>query len=204
MNCLLVFDKMTFAIHLIFTSLAGIIFRPHFTTFCSCFVIIFLEKKTFLQVRHIVLDLMFYEIPSWKKRFLGFTATSCLSIFSIVYHTLYMLQHLIFNEFLEVNWFNIFHMNCLLGFRKMTFTIHLIFTSHAGIIFSPLFTTFCSCFVITSLEKIKHIVLHLMFYEFLSKKESFLVSTATLLNCLPHSMRGTRSSINFFSKENGF
>ena len=69
----------------------------------------------------------------------------------------------------------------------MTFTIHLIFTFHAGIIFRPLFTTFCSCFVITSLEKIKHIVLHLLFYEFLSKKESFLVSTATLLNCLPHS-----------------
>ena len=49
--------------------------------------------------------------------------------------------------------FNILHMNCFLGFRNMTFTIHLIFTSPAGIIFRPLFTTVCPCFVIIFLEK---------------------------------------------------
>ena len=50
-------------------------------------------------------------------------------------------------NFLKLKLFcNILHMNCLLGFRKMTFTIHLIVTSLAGIIFRPLFTTFCSYF----------------------------------------------------------
>ena len=70
--------------------------------------------------------------------------------------------------------FNILHINYLLGFRKMTFTIHLIFTSLAGMKLRPLFTTFCSCLVIIFLEKkitalhVKHMILHLMFYEFLS------------------------------------
>ena len=40
--------------------------------------------------------------------------------------------------------FNILHINCLLGFCKMTFTIYFIFTSLACIIFIPLFTSFCS------------------------------------------------------------
>ena len=36
--------------------------------------------------------------------------------------------------------------NCLFGFCKMTFTLPLIFTSLAGIIFRPLFTAFCKCY----------------------------------------------------------
>ena len=54
--------------------------------------------------------------------------------------------------------FNILNIHCLLGFYKMTFTIHLIFTAPAGIIFRPLFTTFCLCFVIIFLEKITFVV----------------------------------------------
>ena len=56
--------------------------------------------------------------------------------------------------------FNILHMNYLLGFRKMTLTIHLIFTSPAGIIFRPPFTIFCSCFVIIFLKKDIWFLLH--------------------------------------------
>ena len=69
-----------------------------------------------------------------------------------------MLCHFVFDEFLEVKnrfWHSMhvmlkivfinIHMNCLLGFRKMTFTIHLLFASLAGMIFRPWFTTFCSC-----------------------------------------------------------
>ena len=46
---------------------------------------------------------------------------------------------------LKIVFFNILHINYLLGFRKMTFTIHLIFTSPAGMKFRTLFTPFCSC-----------------------------------------------------------
>ena len=77
--------------------------------------------------------------------------------------------------------FNILHMNCFLGFRNMTFTIHLVFTSPAGIIFRPLFTTFCTSFVIIFLEN-KHMVWHLMLYEFLSWKKCYLTFIAT--SCL--------------------
>ncbi len=38
--------------------------------------------------------------------------------------------------------YNILNMNYLMGFYKMTFKIHFIFTSLAGIIFGPLFSTF--------------------------------------------------------------
>ena len=52
--------------------------------------------------------------------------------------------------------FIILNMNCILGFRKMTFKIHLIFTSLAGIIFRPLFSTFCSCYKFYTLSRKSH------------------------------------------------
>ena len=83
------------------------------------------------------------------------------------------------------------HINCLLGFRKITFTIHLIFTSLAGITFRPRFTTFCSCYLFchylsqkNQIFRVKHMVCfipflkvfhmfhmfyHLMIVEFLSQ-----------------------------------
>ena len=47
---------MTFTIHLIFTSLAGIIFRPFFTTFCSCYMFCFLSfsKRS-----------LYFELSTW-------------------------------------------------------------------------------------------------------------------------------------------
>ena len=50
MYCLKEFRKMSFTIHFDFSLLAGIIIRPLFTTFYSCFVIIFLEKIPFFML----------------------------------------------------------------------------------------------------------------------------------------------------------
>ena len=61
---------------------------------------------------------------------------------------------------------NIFHMNCLLESRKMTFTIHFIFTF---LTFRPLFTTFCRWY---------------LFYDYFSSHYTFLASTATLSSSL--------------------
>ena len=47
MYCLLVFPKMPFTIHFIFTPLTGKIFWPLFTTFCSCFDMIVLKNHSF-------------------------------------------------------------------------------------------------------------------------------------------------------------
>ena len=89
----------------------------------------------------------------------------------------------------------------------MTFTIHFIFTFLAGIIFRPLFIKFYPWFLFSFLKKItffrvKHMVLHSMFFEFLnalphsmhvsammfckipSQEQLFLVSTATLSSLL--------------------
>ena len=82
--------------------------------------------------------------------------------------------------------YNILNMNYLLGFHKMTFKIHLIFTSLAGIIFRPLFSTFCSCYKFYTLSRkkslffrVKHMVLLLTFDEFLFQEKFILVSTAS-------------------------
>ena len=151
MNCLLGCCKMTFMSHLIFTSLAGMIFRPHFTTFCTCFVIIFLEKH-FFRVQHMLQHMIFYEFLSKNM----FSRIHFNFVFIIFLNGLPHSMHgtWCFMKFSKLKIvFNILNMNYLLGFRKMTFTIPLIFTSPAGMKFRPLFTTFCSCFVIIFLEK---------------------------------------------------
>ena len=69
--------------------------------------------------------------------------------------------------------------SCLFGFCKMTFTIHLIFTFLAGIIFRPLFTTFCSyfCYHLSGKKiavfRAKYMVLHLKFDEFVFQEKIF-------------------------------
>ena len=52
-------------------------------------------------------------------------------------HTMHVTSYGVSSLFSNV--FNILHMNCLLEFRKITFTIHFFFTFLTGIIFRPLF-----------------------------------------------------------------
>ena len=54
---------MTFTIHLLFASLAGIIFRPWFTTFYSCYMFChnLSRKKLLFSCEAYVLQLMFDE-----------------------------------------------------------------------------------------------------------------------------------------------
>ena len=89
MNCLLGCCKMTFTIHPLFTSLVGMIFRPLLTTFCSCFVIILLEKITFFVFSTCCSTRNFMNF-FLKKCFLASTATLCSLFFLIVYQTLFM------------------------------------------------------------------------------------------------------------------
>ena len=51
-------------------------------------------------------------------------------------HTMHVTSYGVSSLFSNV--FNILHMNCLLEFRKITFTIHFFFTFLTGIIFRPL------------------------------------------------------------------
>ena len=97
--------------------------------------------------------------------------------------------------------FNILHMNYLLGFLNMTFTIHLIFRSPAGMIVRPLLSTFCPCFVIIFLEKkslflcIAHgMALYVVWISFLKKVLPHIHCNFVFIplfkanNCLPNSM----------------
>ena len=108
-------------------------------------------------------------------------ATLCLMNFlksKIVFDILCMLWYFMFMNFskLKIVFIDL-HMNCLLGFRKMTFTIHLIFASLAGKYsdHGSLPSAHVICFVIIFLEKnyffhVKHMVLQLMFDDFFFKK----------------------------------
>ena len=120
----LVFRKMSFLIHLDFSLLAVIIFRPLFTTFylmlstwyfTSCFMNFFWRKN----YSHINCDFLFITFLNDLPHTMHVTSYGVSSLFS--------------------NVFNILHMNCLLEFRKITFTIHFYFTFVTGIIFRPLF-----------------------------------------------------------------
>ena len=93
MNYLLGFHKMTFKIHLIFTSLAGIIFRPLFSTFCSCskFYTLSQKKSLFFRVKHMVLLLTFDEFLFQEKFILVSTASSGSSLFFIVFNTMHFI-----------------------------------------------------------------------------------------------------------------
>ena len=87
--CVLVFRKMFFLIHFIFTFLAGKIYRPLFTTFYPLFVIIFHEKITFFHVKHMVLHLMFDEFLSPHYTFIASTATLCSSQWFTTFYACY-------------------------------------------------------------------------------------------------------------------
>ena len=91
---LLVFRKITFRIHLNFSPLAGTIFRPLCTSFCSCFVYPF-DKITFFMKSTWYCTWSFMNF-FLRKMFLPSTATSCSSLFSMVYHTLSMFHHKMF------------------------------------------------------------------------------------------------------------
>ena len=103
----IVFRKMTFTIHLIFTSLAGIILRRFLTTFCSCFMFClssFSKRSLFFVL------IPWYCIWCFMNFFVGIfflasTATLCSSLFpklTMVCHTLYMIWYLMFYELLEI------------------------------------------------------------------------------------------------------
>ena len=86
-------------------------------------------------------------------------STICTMDFLKLQIIIAMLWHVMFLKISKLKIvFKIIHINCVCGFRMMTFTIYLIFTSLAGVIFKPHFTTFCSCFVIIFLEKITFLV----------------------------------------------
>ena len=121
-------------------------------------------------------------IFSLRKMFLSSAATLCSSLFFIICHTLCMALNVY--EFLKLKKKSkIIHMNCLLEFRKMTFTIHFIFT------FLNISTTFHYVLFMFWYDRsqkslffhIKHMVLHLMFDEFLSPHNTFLA--CTVISC---------------------
>ena len=146
-TCLLGFCKMTFTIYLIFTSIAVIIFSPLFTTFCSFYVFCYYlsRKNHFFMLSTWYYTWFFKKCFLWKNSF-HINHNFIFSMNLLKLKIIGMLWHLIFLKFLKLKiGFNIFHINCLLGFRKMTFTIYLIFTLLAGVIFRPLFSTrFCT------------------------------------------------------------
>ena len=89
---------------------------------------------------------------------------------------------------------------CLSGFRKMTFTIHLIFTFLAGLIFRPLFSKFCSCFVLFFMLSTWYLTWCLM--NFFLRKKYFRIHCNFLCitfleakNCLPHSLHVTAQDV---------
>ena len=123
MNCLLGYCKMTFMIHLIFTSLAGMIFRPHFTTFGSCFVIIFLKEITFFHVQYMLQHKTFYEFFSKKM----FSRIHCNFVFLTFLNGLSHSMHgtLCLMKFSKLKIvFNILHMNYFLGLRDIYDSSH--------------------------------------------------------------------------------
>ena len=139
MNCLLEFCKITFTIYFIFTFLAGIMFKPLFTTFYPCFLLSFSKKITFFMLStwyctwclmHLFLLITLFSHPLQLCAHLN-------SLPHSIHGTLWFMNFSLLKIIL-----NIFHVNSLFGFCKMTFTIHLIFTFLAGIIFRPLFTAF--------------------------------------------------------------
>ena len=128
MNCLLEFSKMTFTIRFIFTFLTGIILRPLFTTFCSCFLISFSKKLTFFMLG------TWYCIRCLMNFFL------LITLFS---HPLQFRAHLnCLPHFMNLSMLNIIldisQMHCLFVFRKMFFLIHFDCSPLADIIFYSL------------------------------------------------------------------
>ena len=137
MYCLLVFRKMPFMIHFIFTPLTGKIFWPLFTTFCSCFDMIVLKNHSFfvLSTWYCTWCLMNFF---WRKNYSHIHCNFLFITFlNDLPHSMHVTSYGVSSLFSNV--FNILHMNCLLEFRKITFTIHFFFTFLTGIIFRPLF-----------------------------------------------------------------
>ena len=117
MNCLLEFRKMTFTIHFIFTFLAGIIFRPLFTTFYPCFLLSFSKKITFFMLStwycircflsffHLItlfshpLQLCLHHFLNRLRHSPHFHLPRCFITFFNVFNILHVLQHKMFVEF---------------------------------------------------------------------------------------------------------
>ena len=138
----------------------------------------FLYDRNLLPHSVHVCHLVFYEFPP-KYHFFTFSRQTGFDI-------LCMLHHLMFMNFSKIKIVFLHSPHaCVLVFRKMFFMIHFIFTFLAGKIYWPLFTTFYPLFVIIFHEKItffhvKHMVLHLMFDEFLSPHYTFFACTTIL------------------------
>ena len=128
-HCLMEFRKMSFPIQFDFSLLAGIIIRPLFTTFCSCFFIIFLEKITFFMLGTC------YCIGCLVNFFLGNNVFSQPLQFCSHLNCLPNFMNLaILNIILDI-----FQMHCLLVFAEIPFTIQMNFSLLAGILVHSLF-----------------------------------------------------------------
>ena len=93
--CLFGFCKITCTLHLIFTSLAGIIFRPLFTAFCKCYRIWCLFNffpRNFSHALHLVHHVHFnwhvFSISSKEKSF-AYTLQLCLHDVSLLFLTIF-------------------------------------------------------------------------------------------------------------------
>ena len=86
------------------------------TWYCTCCCMTFFWRKKYSHIR---CDFLFITFLNDLPHSMHVTSYGVSSLFS--------------------NVFNILHMNCLLEFRKMTFTIHFFFTFLTDIIFRPLF-----------------------------------------------------------------
>ena len=126
MYCLMEFCKMSFPIHFDFSLLSGIIMRPLFTSFCSCFLLSFQKKITFFMLG------TWYCIRCFLSFFLGkmfsrihcnfvfITLLNCLPQFHLprcfitflnVFNILHVLQYKMFVEFTQEKMFFRIHCN---------------------------------------------------------------------------------------------
>ena len=99
----IVFRKMTFTIHLIFTSLAGIILRRFLTTFCSCFMFClssFSKRSLFFVL------IPWYCIWCFMNFFVGifFSRIHCNFVFITFPKADNGLPHSIYDMVLDVLW----------------------------------------------------------------------------------------------------
>ena len=124
-NCF--FCSIARFIKLSYLHLAGIIFRPLFSTFCSCYMFYTLSQKSHYFFVLSTLLLMFDEFLFWEKFILASTASSCSSLFFIVFNSmhfialdlssLFLMWKIIFNHTWHVRaqdvFFNLLENKCL-------------------------------------------------------------------------------------------
>ena len=96
-----------------------------------------LKPPVVSEVQHVALHLLPPVLPPvYLDLGLGDVTINVLVFDGVGAHPI-SVQGRVFGDWFTFNnnIFNIIHMNCLLEFRKMTFTIHFIFTFLTGIIF---------------------------------------------------------------------